>query len=346
MTIEETMMKRRWTKWLYRALVATALASVGLGAAYLVIPWGLRSSDRQGTYRLDQTWTAAGDRTFRQPFAIAVDPRNGHVFVTDAANQRVVIFSGEGEFIRQFGSEGDGPGEFQRPTGIAVGPAGSIYVADYMQDRIQKFTAKGEFLRQWGSTGSGNEQFRSPNGLAVDKKGRVYVADFMNKVVKVFSPKGEFVHTVGQPGQWQLGDLDYPTDVDVGPNGQIFVADAYNYRIQRYTPSGDPQVAWGWHLLWLWPRPNGGSKGFNIPTGVAVGPKERVHVADSSNNRIVMLGKQGAYITDWTLPDPASENGSGYHTPNMVAVGPKEKWVYATDIANNRVIVLEVSASD
>jgi len=180
-----------------------------------------------------------------------------------------------------------------------------------MQDRIQKFTDKGEFLRQWGETGSGDMRFRIPNGLAVDEQGRVYVADFMNKVVKVYTAKGEFVPTVSQSGQWQTSDLDYPTNVDLGPDGPVLVADAYNYRIQRYTPSGDPRAAWGWHLFWLWPLPNGGSEGFDIPTDVAAGPKGLIHVADSANNRIAMLDKQGVFVTDWTIPDPASGAGAG-----------------------------------
>lgn len=138
------------------------------------------------------------------------------MLVTDVENQRVVVFGPSGKFIRQFGGKGDGPGQFAAPTGIAAGPDGSIYVADYDQDRIQKFSEEGKFLLQWGSSGAGNEQFNSPNGLAIDQAGNVYAADFYNKVIKVFDATGKFLKTIGRPGQWYLGELDYPTDVDVG----------------------------------------------------------------------------------------------------------------------------------
>ncbi len=307
-------------------------------AGYLLFGWGLGTSAEQASYHQVDSWEIAGDQSLNQPFAITVDPYNGNVLVTDAGNQRVVIFNRNGELVRQFGTKGDGTGQFQRPTGIAVGPDDNVYVADYMQDRIQKFTNGGEFRREWGTAGAGNIQFRSPNGLAIDKQGHVFVADFMNRFVKVFTSDGQFVHTVGQPGQWQLGDLDYPTDVEIGPNGKILVADAYNYRIQRYTSSGNPLAAWGWHLFWLWPRPNNRANGFNVPTGVAAGPEGFIHVADSANHRMVMLDNQGNFVTDWDMPSP----GNGFHTPNMVAVGPGGEQVYATDITQNRVIVLEV----
>lgn len=310
-------------------------------AGYLLFGWGLDKSVEQASYRQVDFWEMAGDQSLNQPFAITVDSHNGNVLVTDAGNQRVIIFNRDGELIRQFGTKGEATGEFQRPTGIAVGPDHKIYVADYMQDRIKKFTNDGGFRQEWGSTGSGKTQFRSPNGLAVDEKGHVFVADFMNRLVKVFSSKGQFLRTVGQPGQWQLGDLDYPTDVEINPDGKLLVADAYNYRIQQYSPSGTPISAWGWHLFWLWPRPNNHAKGFNIPTGVATGPDGLIHVADSANHRIVMLDNQGDFVTDWDLPT----SGNSFHTPNMVAVGPKGQRVYATDIANNRVIVLEVRSA-
>jgi len=314
---------------------------LGCLVGYLLFGWGLNDSNEQASYRLLDARESVGDQSFNQPFAITIDPNSGQVLVTDAGNQRVVILNRDGEFIRQFGKKGDGPGAFQRPTGLAVGSDGHIYVADYMQDRIQEFTADGVFVRQWGETGSGNHQFHSPNGLAVNEQGQVFVADFGNNVVKAFTSEGQFVRTVGQPGQWQRGDLDYPTDVDIGPNGEIFVADAYNYRVQRYTSSGEPRAAWGWHLFWIWPRPNSRTKGFNIPTGVDVGPEGGIHVADSANNRIVMLDRRGDFVTDWHVPNP----GSGFHSPNMLAVGPNGERVYATDIANNRVIVLELRTS-
>lgn len=327
--------------------LTTALAKTGalltavlllLGTAYLLFGWSLEQSPHQAQYRLTSYWTPADGTPLNQPYGIDVDPRNGNVLITDAANQRVVVFDPSGRVVRTFGEDGDGPGQFALPAGVAVGPKGDIYVADYNQDRIQKFTENGEYLLEWGEAGSGETQFNSPSGLAVDARGDVYVADFYNKVIKVFDPDGGYLRQVGHPGHWRLGALDYPTDVDAGENG-LLVADAYNYRVQLFGPDSRPWAAWGWHALWLWPLPWGGTGGFGEATGTAFGAGQPwIHVADARNYRVVMLDEHGRFVTDYTL----AHRRGGPFAPMQVAVSPDGRRVYATDLANDRVLVLTV----
>lgn len=318
-------------------LILTA-ALLLLGTAYLLVGWGVKQSPHQARYHLTGYWTQADGVPLDQPYAVDVDPRNGNVAVTDAANQRVVIFDPAGGVVRTFGTSGDGPGQFALPTGVAVGPEGHIYVADYHQDRIQKFTAAGEYLLEWGSFGTGDAQFNSPGGLAADADGNVYVSDFYNKAVKVFAANGEFLRRVGRPGHWRLGALDYPTDVDAS-DGRVLVADAYNYRVQLFEADGTARTAWGWHVLWLWPLPWGGTGGFGEATGVASSPGQPwIHVADARNYRLVMLDERGRFVTDYTL----SHRHGGPFSPMQVAASPDGRRIYATDLANDRVTVLTV----
>ena len=62
------------------------------------------------------------------------------VYVTEAVNHRVSLFTLEGKFLTSFGSKGDGLGQFNHPCGITVDNQGIIYVADYDNNRIQIFT--------------------------------------------------------------------------------------------------------------------------------------------------------------------------------------------------------------
>lgn len=338
---EEQLRERRSrsTPVTVRIAGSVILAILPIFGAYLIFGWGLHDSSREASYRLSGYWTEAGGKALAEPYGIGVDPRNGNVLVTDARNHRVVIFDAAGRFLREFGEEGDGRGQFALPGGVAVDPAGSIYVSDYLQDRIQKFSEAGEFILQWGGPGEGDAGFNSPIGLAADEQGRVYVADFYNKVVKVFSPRGELLGRIGQPGQWQLGDLDYPTDVDVSGDGRVLVADAYNYRVQRFDVDWQPRAAWGLHVLWLWPRPAGGDKGFGEATGVAFDHETGlIHVADARNYRLAMLDARGDFVTDYTL----AHRRGGPYAPMQVAVSPDGQTLYATDIANDRVVVLTV----
>ena len=75
---------------------------------------------------------------FRVAVGVATDSA-GRIFVSDFKNHRIQVFDDEGNWLRSFGQQGAGVGEFERPTDLDVGPAGRIYVVDFGNDRIQVF---------------------------------------------------------------------------------------------------------------------------------------------------------------------------------------------------------------
>ena len=100
------------------------------------------------------------------------------------------VFTAQGQFLRQWGTSGEGEGQFDEPQGIAVDREGNVYVTGG-NDRVQVFTAQGQFLGQWGHHGKGEGEFDLPVGIAVDSEGNVYVVDRSNDRVQVFSVKFE-----------------------------------------------------------------------------------------------------------------------------------------------------------
>ena len=89
------------------------------------------------------------ERIQRASADLAFGP-GGLVYVADGyANGRVVVFDAEGRKVREWGQRGRGPGQFNLPHGIAVGPDGTVYVADRENGRVQVFTGEGEYLREW-----------------------------------------------------------------------------------------------------------------------------------------------------------------------------------------------------
>lgn len=279
------------------------------------------------------------DGKLELPIGIAVAP-SGEVYVTDA-RLRVVRFNAAGEFLGQWGREGNGPGEFSNPIGVAVGPDGAVYVADYEQDRIQQFTATGEFVRAFGRSGAGPGEFNAPAGLDIDGAGSLYVADFYNHRVQQWGQNGSVERVIGHPGRLGPGALHYPTGVTVDAQGALLVADAYNYQLQWFTADGQFLRRVGYHVLWLWPRPVSSSAGFFVPTDTAVGADGVIHVADSGNHRVVMLSRNGERLAEWGIPNP----NPNIFSPEHIAASPDGAMVYATDLANNRVLVLRVRGS-
>ena len=114
-----------------------------------------------------------GPDTFNGPADVVVAP-SGDIFVADGhaamANGRIVKFSKDGKFIKAWGKNGTGPGEFNVPHSIAMDSRGRIFVADRSNSRLQIFDQDGKFIDQW-------KQFGRPSGVYIDKNDTIYVAD-------------------------------------------------------------------------------------------------------------------------------------------------------------------------
>ena len=122
---------------------------------------------RIGTSGKNHTLTSPGN--FSLPTCVAVD-KDGNVYVTDTLNDRVEIFDADGNFISQFGQDGDGPGRFARPKGLAIDCDGHIWVVDEVQSRVQVFDKEGRLLIYFGEEGWYPGQFRAVYDIAFDKK--------------------------------------------------------------------------------------------------------------------------------------------------------------------------------
>jgi DNA-binding beta-propeller fold protein YncE len=117
----------------------------------------------------------AGDGTdvFNQPSDVLVAP-TGEIFVADGhgtgGNNRIMKFSADGRFIRQWGTTGDGPGEFRDPHALAMDSQGRLFVADRGNSRIQIFDQEGTHIATW-------TQFGRPSGLFIDSSDVLYATD-------------------------------------------------------------------------------------------------------------------------------------------------------------------------
>jgi DNA-binding beta-propeller fold protein YncE len=80
---------------------------------------------------------------------IAFGP-HGRLFITDGyGNARVLEYSADGRRVRQWGTPGNGPGQFRLPHGITIDRDQIIYVADRENGRVQKFDLDGKYLGEW-----------------------------------------------------------------------------------------------------------------------------------------------------------------------------------------------------
>jgi len=178
------------------------------------------------------------------PAIVAVNSEgNIYMIPTGEERIRVLVYSPAGDFLKEFGSYGEGDGQFKSPTGIAIDSQDFIYIADCVNNRIQKFTKDGEFVLKWGSKGKGQGQFECPSGIAIDNSNNVYVTDRNNHRVQVFTEDGKFITSFGKKGK-RPGEFNNPSGIAIGRDlyldnkvikkGYIYVIDNDNSRIQVF----------------------------------------------------------------------------------------------------------------
>jgi uncharacterized protein (TIGR03663 family) len=118
------------------------------------------------------------------------------------------------------------------------------------------------------------------------------------------------------------GDFNEPRGLATDKDGNVYVADVKNNRIQKLAPNGTVITSWGGE--------GNGQGQFKDPSGVAVGPDGNVYVADTWNHRVQKFDPTGKFIKAWQ-PDP------GFWGPRGIAVG-KDGTVFVTDTGNKRVV--------
>jgi len=190
-------------------------------------------------------WTLPGfaEGQLIEPTGLAVD-QAGNIFVTEARRGVVQKFDPKGNLLQEWGTEA-GAGKLQHPTGVAVDPQGGIYVTDFLNPgaRILVYSGDGKLQQTWVETGVDGQKFRYLSGVAADDAGNVYLTDRLANHASKFKGDGTLVQQWGgfAPDDTYLGDFNAPTYIAIGQNGDIYITEENNKRIQRF--SGDLRTA-------------------------------------------------------------------------------------------------------
>jgi DNA-binding beta-propeller fold protein YncE len=268
-----------------------------------------------------------GPDNLRQPVGIWVTG-DDRVYVVDAMSDVIRCYSTEGEYQFSFAAiQSDEATALVQPARIAESPAGELWVTDRMLRGIYIFSKDGAFIREFVPQGDVTEEW-APISVSFDDAGRVYVADVgisKQHRIMIFNTDGAELARFGKTARIQhmqdsLGDFYFPNGVAVAENGDLYVSDGNNRRVQVFDASGVfKQIV-----------PTSGT-----PRGVAIDAEQRLYVVDALAHTVDVYDLDGTRVLGFGSPGV----GLGqFRFPSDVAFDRNGR-IFVTDRENHQVQV-------
>ncbi len=227
------------------------------------------------------------------PRSVTCGPEN-EVYVLDKGG-RVIVFSETGTLLKKWNMP---DARIGNPEGACVFTDGRIAVADTHYSRVVFFNHDGKVVGMLGSEGTGPCQFRYPVCVTQDPHGNFYVGEYGgNDRVQKFSVDGKFLLQIGRAGSGP-GEFQRASGV-VWRDGLLFVADAFNNRIQVFTDTGKFRSIIG--------LPESGVT-LGFPYALALGPQNDLFVIEYMTARVSRFDLKD-FETAWTLRHPGPRRG-------------------------------------
>jgi sugar lactone lactonase YvrE len=303
--------------------------------------------------------TAGGDVYF-------ADSNNHVIRRIDARNNNITTVAGENARGSAFGGD-FGPAtaaQLDTPSDVAFAPDGDLVIADTYNHRIRRVDRDTGVITTIAGSGKaaydGDDKpateaaLHAPNAVAAAPNGDIYIADTLNYRIRMIDHATGLIHTiagVGIPGEnGTVGDagpatqafLNMPSDVVIGPTGDIYIADMHHQRVRRIdartriisTVAGTGQ--WGY-------AGDGGRATEALlagPAGIAVVPegegRAAVYIADYYNGHVRVVTPDGV------IRDISEDGRTTFGTPTRVAYAAGRGTLWIADSSGDRLIAFTI----
>ena len=277
-------------------------------------------------YGLFSTWNIRGaqDGQFDNPWDGATDS-SGNVYVLDKGNNRVQKFDSSGNYISKWGSLNCNSPEMYDlcfPEGIAVDSNNNVYVSDRGNGRIVKYSSSGVYITAWNS--------RYANDVAIDSNDNVFVIEYNG--VKKLDSNGTVVSEWGSYGCAYNGPLSNgafcnPDGLAIDSNGNVYVGDQSNYRVQKFDNNGNYILQWG--------QQGYGDNEFQLISGISVLSSGNIAVLDRNGSIVREFDNTGTFVQRWNVVE---NDTYGIFTDDSGAI-------YVTASSPNKIIKFDSSGT-
>jgi DNA-binding beta-propeller fold protein YncE len=271
-----------------------------------------------GTQTTDEIRTDSLPFQLIRTYGVAVDSK-GLIYAADQAVGAVFVFDAEKkDHVEMIANSREA--NFDEIVGVALDDDDRLFVTDAKLHHVVEFNAKHVAEASFGA-----EVLVRPGGVAIDRENRfLYVADTGNDVVDVFDADSfKLLRQIGKPStrheQTDLGTFSLPEAVAVDKDGNVYVTDTFNDRVEIFDADGEFISTFG--------RNGDGPADLERPKGIAVDGDGHIWVVDAAQERVKVFNQQGRLLIYF--------GGQGYYPGQFM--GP---WGIAID-QSNRVIVSE-----
>lgn len=282
-------------------VVVLLLLLVGMAVAYYLMtrPPELSGQGERDRKFLFSIYGFEGD-LLRRPTGVGFDD-DGNIFVADTGKKRIVVFDGDGNFLRVYGEAGKEEKKLWNPIDVAITPDGRSFVVDKSQKKLVEFDASGRAVRDITIEEAPTSVEISDDLMYVTTDSGVLIANLRGELQTGYIKRGK-----------EAGSFDRPGGVAVDENGTLYVADSLNYRVQAISTKGEP--------LWQYGEPVPADKAvqfqsedrkFGLPSSIAVDENGLIYVVDGMNHEVEVLDTEGNSIE--VIGDTGHGDGAFYY---------------------------------
>lgn len=239
-----------------------------------------------GTYDIGIGDTGAPASDLDDPQGVAVIGAN-QLYIADTSNNRVQRFTDDVYVDTWGGTYGGDPGEFREANGVCVLGTSTLVVSDSFNNRLQLIATdfSGSPTVWDGGSGNGDGEFNVTWDVDVLPNGNIIVIDRFNDRVQIFDDEGTFIST----GTFGLSD---PTNLVLQSDGAGYITDNSAHTVSKYDSGGSPLFTLGASGG----GSGSGNGEFNSPLGLALDSQENLYVADQDNDRVQVFDSSGTFL--------------------------------------------------
>jgi len=254
------------------------------------------------------------------PYSVATDSK-GVIYIADTTMGVVHRYDLVERDVSYIGRAGDE--QLSSPVAVAMDRENNLYVSDSILNKVFKFGKDGEFVKELvPPTG-----FKRPGGITVNAAGEKFVVDALANILHKFNAndvyEGEFPQRL--PGV----ELNTPSFVATDRSGNVYVTDAMNFTVNKYSADGKLMKRIG---------EVGDVPGtFARPKGVALDSDGHVYVIDANHNNFQIFNGEGQLLL---YVGSNGDRPGEFSLPSGIFIDNQDR-IFIADTFNRRIQVFQ-----